>query len=128
MQRPYSSVYLILNKLVTVTFPSERLPAILSPNTLPNTAFPAALLLIAPLYRNPRHHPIAATPSVLTRSRPTSTLVQPLQTAPSHSAQSIGNLIGKDLANLLTISHEDPLPEWKLSNFDRNSLEWNDMF
>ena len=31
-----------------------------------------------------------------------------------------------DLAKLLTVSRKDPLPEWKLSTFDGNPLQWHE--
>ena len=106
--------------------PPERLNAIPSSNSLPNTAFPTAQPFMAPQYRNQLHQPIAAQPSASTGSGPTWILTQPLKTAPSHSAQPIGNPTAKELANLLTVSRKDPLPEWKLSNFDGNPLDWNE--
>ena len=109
-------------------FPPESLNAIPSSNSLPNTAFPTSQNFIAPLYQNSLHHPIAAQPSALTGSGPTWILTQPVQTVPSYSAQPIGNLTTKELANLLTVSRKDPLPEWKLSNFDGNPLDWNEWF
>ena len=60
-------------------------------NLMPNTAFPTGQLSIAHPYSNPLHHLIAAQPSALTGSGPTSILTQPLQTAPSHSTQPFGN-------------------------------------
>ena len=109
-------------------FPPESLNAIPSSNSLPNTAFPTSQNFIAPLYQNSLHHPIAAQPSALTGSGPTWILTQPVQTVPSYSAQPIGNQTTKELANLLTVSRKDPLPEWKLSNFDGNPLDWNEWF
>ena len=109
-------------------FPPESLNAIPSSNSLPSTAFPTSQNFIAPLYQNSLHHPIAAQPSALTGSGPTWILTQPVQTVPSYSAQPIGNLTTKELTNLLTVSRKDPLPEWKLSNFDGNPLDWNEWF
>ena len=34
----------------------------------------------------------------------------------------------KDLAELLTVSRKDPLPEWKLSSFDGNPLQWHEWY
>ena len=33
-----------------------------------------------------------------------------------------------DLAQLLTISRRDPLPEWKLESYDGNPLQWHEWF
>ena len=34
----------------------------------------------------------------------------------------------KELANLLSVSRKDPLPEWNFSNFEGNALDWNEWF
>ena len=37
-------------------------------------------------------------------------------------------ITNQDLAKILTLSQKDPLPEWKLSSFDVNPLQWPDWF
>ena len=48
----------------------------------------------------------------------------------SASSQLPGNnpVTLKDLAELLTISRKDPLPEWKLESYDGNPLQWHEWF
>ena len=37
-------------------------------------------------------------------------------------------ITNKDLAEILTLSQKGPLPEWKLSSFDGNPLQWPEWF
>ena len=34
----------------------------------------------------------------------------------------------KDIAELLTVSRKDPLPEWKLDTYDGNPLNWHEWY
>ena len=37
-------------------------------------------------------------------------------------------ITNQDLAEILTLSQKGPLPEWKLSSFDGNPLQWPEWF
>ena len=37
-------------------------------------------------------------------------------------------ITNQDLAEILTLSQKGPLPEWKLSSFDGNPLQWPELF
>ena len=37
-------------------------------------------------------------------------------------------ITNQDLAEILTLSQKGPLPEWKLSSFDGNLLQWPEWF
>ena len=43
-------------------------------------------------------------------------------------SSSNATLTMNDLAKLLTVSRKDPLPEWKLSSFDGNPLQWHEWY
>ena len=43
-------------------------------------------------------------------------------------SSSNATLTMNDLAKLLTVSRKDPLPEWKLSTFDGNPLQWHEWY
>ena len=64
------------------------------------------------------------------RSLPTRTSFHLPQSAIPASSQLPGNnpVTIKDLAELLTISRRDPLPEWKLESYDGNPLQWHEWF
>ena len=81
------------------------------------------------------YYPPVPNPTVVQASAPfpPNTNVLPstsVAAATPASSQLPGNnpVTIKDLAELLTISREDPLPEWKLESYDRNPLQWHEWF
>ena len=55
------------------------------------------------------------------------TTIENKQSGPftSSGSEPIAN---QDLAEILTLSQKGPLPEWKLSSFDGNPLQWPEWF